>query len=73
MRVVGAILDSRGMGWEDSSRAVAYFRNMDHLPLLARYCEERGLPPLPVAVAHADICREELLFEIELDAVKARD
>jgi hypothetical protein len=30
-----------------------------------------NMPPLPAIFAHSDICRDDLLFEIELDAVKA--
>jgi len=25
---------------------------------------------LPVAISHADVCRDDLLFEIELDAIQ---
>ncbi|MHC4622435.1 MAG: RidA family protein [Planctomycetota bacterium] len=69
MEVVRAILESRQMGWTDISRAVAYFKDIEHAPLLDTFCRENRLPALPVAVAHADICRDDLLFEIEADAV----
>jgi enamine deaminase RidA (YjgF/YER057c/UK114 family) len=69
MRVVHAILKSRKMDWKDLSRAIAYFKNMKDAPLLDRYCRENRLPPLPIAIAHGDICRDDLLFEIEADAV----
>ncbi len=72
MDVVHEILKSRGMDWENTSRAIAYFKNFDESHLLAEYCVEHGLPELPVAISHADVCRHDLLFEIELDAVKAR-
>jgi hypothetical protein len=45
---------------------------MTFLPLFERYCQENSLTELPVAIAHANICREELLFELELDAVMQR-
>lgn len=70
MRVLEALLDSRGMSWQDVSRGIAYFKSMDFVPLFERHCAERGLPKLPFAIAHTDVCRDELLFEIELDAVK---
>jgi len=69
MEVIEAILESRRMSWSDVSRAIAYFKDMDDAPLLGAYCEKEHLSLLPIAVAHGDICREELLFEIELDAV----
>lgn len=69
MQVVQAILQSRQMAWKDVSRAIAYFKNMKEAPLLDKYCKDNGLPALPIAVAHGDICRDDLLFEIEADAV----
>jgi len=72
IEVVYAILESRGLGWDDTSRAIAYFRDMDDAPLLDKYCAEHQLPQLPIAVAHGDICRDDLLFEIEVDAIKER-
>ena len=69
MEVVEAILKSRRMSWSDVSRAIAYFKDIDDAPLFDAYCEKEHLSLLPIAVAHGDICRDELLFEIELDAV----
>ena len=70
MSVVHEILKSRGMNWCDTSRAIAYFKNINDAPLLEKYCSEHNLPELPVAISHADVCRHDLLFEIELDAIK---
>jgi len=72
MEVVEAILESRKMGWGDTSRAIAYFKDIKNAPLLDEYCRENRLPHMPIAVAHGDICRDELLFEIEIDAVSAQ-
>lgn len=72
MEVVGAILGSRKMGWEDTSRAIAYFKDIENSPLLDKYCRRNHLPHMPIAVAHGDICRQDLLFEIEIDAVSAQ-
>ena len=69
MKVAGAILQSRGMAWDNVSRAIAYFKDMKDLPLYAAYCRENKLPQMPVALFHADVCRDDLLFEIELDAI----
>ena len=71
MDVVNAILQSRDMGWQDVSRAVAYFKCSRDLPPFVVYCEENGLSALPVVSMCADVCREDLLFEIEVDALKA--
>lgn len=69
--VVKAILESRGMGWGDLFRGIAYFKNMKDLPLFRAIAAELGIPRFPLAVSHADICRHDLLFEIEVDAVQA--
>jgi len=67
--VVEAILKSRKMDWKNTTRAVGYFRNIKSLPLFEACCRERGIPQLPILPAHSTICREDLLFEIEVDAI----
>jgi len=69
MEVVAAILQSRRMTWADVSRAIAYFKDIKDALLLDQYCKKNRLPALPIATAHGDICRDDLLFEIEVDAV----
>jgi enamine deaminase RidA (YjgF/YER057c/UK114 family) len=69
--VVGALVAARGHGWSDAVRGVAYFRDADTAPLLTASCARRGIPPLPVVRAAMDICRDDLLFELELDTWKA--
>ena len=68
-RVVRAILASHGMSFLDVIRAVAYLKHAGDAPAFERWCEERGLNNLPIVTTRADICRDELLFEIELDAI----
>jgi enamine deaminase RidA (YjgF/YER057c/UK114 family) len=68
--VVEAILRSRGMDWPDVTRAVAYFRRGEDAPVLDERWASRGGPDLPVIVTESVICRDELLFEIEVDAAR---
>ena len=70
MEVAEAILKSRNMSYADTVRGIAYFKDIADVPLLAKYGKENNLPQLPFAVSHSDVCRDDLLFEIELDAVK---
>lgn len=70
LRVVDALLTSRGMAWGDVTRGIAYFTDMAHQPLLDAACARHRIPAFPLAVAHADICRRDLTFEIEVDAVR---
>jgi enamine deaminase RidA (YjgF/YER057c/UK114 family) len=66
MDVVRAILNEADMRIEDTTRAIAYFRDPSHIPLWEDYC--RNLPPLPIVSLGCHVCRDDLLFEIELDA-----
>jgi len=70
--VIGAILESRGMGWEDVTRATAYVRFPEDAEVFEQFRSARGMPVLPVVVAHNVICRGDLLFELEVDAVRTR-
>ena len=53
----------------NTTRAVGYFHDIQALPLFDACCRERGIAPLPLTPAHATICRADLLFEMELDAI----
>jgi len=69
MQVVSAILQSRHMDWSHCTRAIAYIKDANEAPLFADYLREHSLENLPLTWMHADVCRDDLLFEIELDAV----
>lgn len=71
MQVVGAILESRGLGYGDVSRATAYFKSGADLPVFQGWLKENDLLTLPVLNTCCEICRDDLLFEIELDAIAA--
>ncbi len=68
MDVVGAILNSRSMNWNSVTRATAYFKHFSDMPRFTEYLQSAIIAGLPVACTTADICRDNLLFEIELDA-----
>lgn len=68
--VMEAILAKEGLGWADVSRSVAYFKHKaEHLPVFHRIAQERNLPDFPLVCFQADVCRHDLLFEIEADAM----
>jgi enamine deaminase RidA (YjgF/YER057c/UK114 family) len=69
MDVVAGILASRGMDWEQVTRMTVYVKSLAYAPLFTDYCRRKDIPPLPAVLAETDICRSELLFEIEADAV----
>ncbi|MCP4641135.1 MAG: hypothetical protein GY851_11910 [bacterium] len=72
MEVVAAILESRGMEWTDVTRGIAYVRNAIDIPVYTCYCHTHGLPLMPVVPMNSTICRDDLLFELEVDAITAR-
>jgi enamine deaminase RidA (YjgF/YER057c/UK114 family) len=72
MEVVEGILASRGMSLADASRAVAYFKSAEDVAVFSRWLRRRGVKRLPVLNVCCDICRPDLLFELELDAIQAR-
>lgn len=69
--VVEAILTSRGMAWDDVTRAIAYVKEGCSAAPYRLRAAERGLAGIPQIVVENDICRPELLFELEVDAVAA--
>ena len=70
MDVVRAILESRDMTWADVTRATAYFKRAADAPAFLRYRAENGLTNLPALMVENDVCRDDLLFEIEVDGCR---
>lgn len=68
MDVVEAILRPRGMGFDHVTRATAYFKRPSDEQVFQNWLTVHGLGAMPVVPVHCDICRDDLLFEIELDA-----
>jgi enamine deaminase RidA (YjgF/YER057c/UK114 family) len=70
MRVVEAILRSREMTFADAKRATAYFKHAADAPAFAVWLATHGMAALPVVPVHCEICRDDLLFEVEVDACR---
>ena len=68
--VLEALLESRGMSWKDAFRGIAYFKNAADLGELEPIMRRRKIPEFSLISVPAAVCRDELLFELELDAVK---
>lgn len=71
MQVVAAILESRQMTFADVSRATAYFKSPADVAAWEDWRDRHEQRAMPVVCACCDICRDDLLFEIELDALRA--
>lgn len=66
LKVVEAILTQQNMSWGDALKAIAYFRHAKDIPLW--YQLTGPVASIPVVVTQCDVCRDDLLFEIELQA-----
>lgn len=71
MRVVEAILRPRGASFADVVRGVVYLRRREDDAAWRRWARRRGAERMPVVVTHNVVCRDDLLFEIEVDAMTA--
>ncbi|MCK5852680.1 hypothetical protein KAH27_06575 [bacterium] len=69
MKVVDAILDDADMKWSDTANAMVYFKHLKDFHLFDDFCRANKIN-IPHVKLHADVCRDDLLFEIELDAIK---
>ncbi len=69
MKVVTAILKDAGMDWDNTVSSLVYFKDASQFFLFDEFCEQNDLK-IPHIKVHSDVCRDDLLFEIELDAVK---
>ena len=71
LEIVEAILRSRGMDFSDVTRGNAYFKNSAGAVSLKNHALRHGLPVSRLVVSQNDVCREDLLFELEIDAKRA--
>jgi len=69
MNVVGGILEDRDLGWAHVVRGVVYARDPEGADAYRRWAYARDLAMLPVVVTRNVICRDDLLFEVEVDAI----
>ncbi len=72
MQVVNAILESRGMSLKNSIRAIAYIKRPEYRVYWQTWLKKNGLPSNLAEEVYADVCRDDLLFEIELDAFSSK-
>lgn len=69
-KVVEAILESRGMGFENVTRGNAFFKDPGDAESFRDVLAEYDFPKARLVVSHHDVCRPDLLFEMEVDAVR---
>ncbi len=73
MNVVEAILHSRDMTSTHINRVYAYTKHAKDIPSISRLWKNWKIPNTRVLFCPNDICREDLLFEIEVDAISVME
>ncbi|MBX3746857.1 MAG: hypothetical protein KF833_16225 [Verrucomicrobiae bacterium] len=69
LHVLQTLLASRGLDFSDVSRATAYLRHAADAPAVHQALARAGLALAPLVMTQAVVCRDELRFELELDAL----
>ena len=69
--VVEAILRSRGLAFADLTRATAYFRHAADAGIFSEWLAANRLEQMPVVSTQCDVCRDDLLFELEAEAERS--
>ncbi len=66
---VAALLGTAGAGLADICQATAFVKRPADVPAFRRILTDRGLDHLPILCTIADVCRPELLFELDATAL----
>ncbi len=71
LQVVKELIGTRGHSLADMAHCVAFFKNSEYTQAFLDVAEEQGLDARVVVQTVADVCRDDLLFEMEALTVKA--
>lgn len=70
LKTVSAILDQENGGFDDIAQAIFYLKRRDDMDCCLRILEEKGFPcERALFQLDVDVCREDLLCEMEVTAV----
>ncbi len=67
MDVIGGILKSRGLDFENTTSSVVYCRKPEYFAEFEKWNKQNNITFCP---AYSIVCRDDLLFEVELEAAK---
>ncbi len=70
MRVVDAILASKEYTWSAVTRSIVYLKQAAYREAFEGYLRQHQMPAFPAVQIRNDVCRDDLLFEIECDAIR---
>lgn len=71
LQVIAALLAACGMNWSDTARATAYIKRGTDCHAVMAELTRHGLDGLPLVLTENEVCRDELLFELELETWQA--
>ena len=63
--VLDALITCEGATLQDICQATVFLKNSSDLDIYRKVIEESGLGEMPAVCVQADVCRDELLFEID--------
>jgi len=69
---IETLLGQEGAGLADICAASVFVKRLEYAEAFRRVAAERGLADLPAVCIVADVCREELLFEMDAEAIVRR-
>jgi len=72
LHVVAAIAESEGASLQDLCEATAFLKKKEDFPVFQQVIQHVGIPDIPSVNVVADICRDELLFELDAVFITAK-
>ncbi len=66
---IEGLLVPQGAAWSDLVQGVTFLKSPEYAEVYRELCQERGIVDVPHTVVQADVCRPELLSEMEAIAV----
>ncbi|RLE30878.1 MAG: hypothetical protein DRJ61_12100 [Acidobacteria bacterium] len=72
LETIEALLGQGGAVWGDVCQATAFIKRPEDVSVYQQLIRNRGLQDLPIVCTIADVCREELLFELDCTAIPSR-
>jgi enamine deaminase RidA (YjgF/YER057c/UK114 family) len=70
---IESLLGQEGASLGDIAAATVFVKNPEYASVFWKMAKDRGLEEFPAVCVVADVCREELLFEIDAEAVVRKE
>lgn len=70
---IGSLLSQEGAGLADICSATVFVKRPEYVEVFREAAAARGLEDFPAVCVVADVCREELLFEIDAEVVVRKE